>query len=337
MNTVIEETAANWIARRYAGLTDSEEAELRSWLALDARHAAVFAELETTWRLLDGARMAGDGVRPDPDTLAPRRRPWVRARWGVGLAAAAALLVGGLLWMQGRTAARNYSAQLATAVGIVEKHSLPDGSVVRLNTDSELQVRYGAEERRIRLLRGEAHFDVMKDTTRPFFVEAGGVAVRAVGTSFNVRLKPEAVEVLVTEGRVRIDDAQRGESLLAPRQPAQPPLLAAGERVVVAAATELPGPAAAPVVTVAPAEIERALAWQDRRLEFVAEPLANIVSEFNRYNRSRLHIDDELLAARRFGGSFRANEPDEFVRLLQSRFDVRVERQGSETILRRAP
>src|SRR5260370_1274200 len=74
--------------------------------------------------------------------------------------------------------------------------------------------RLGDRRGGVRLTRGEAHLAVAKDSSRPFIVTAGGVSVRAVGTAFNVRRVEQRVEVFVTEGKVRIDSAAKGESLL---------------------------------------------------------------------------------------------------------------------------
>lgn len=331
MTPEIEQEAADWIARRYAGLSALEERELAAWRAADPRHAAAWAELDATWRLLDRVRTAAPPVVADdiPGPSVAKRR-W--RRFVPALATAAALAIGYLGWWRpAPQETLRFADEAATAVGSFQKLTLPDGSVVRLNTDSRVEVRYAEHERRVRLLRGEAHFSVAGQPARPFFVEAGGVAVRAVGTAFNVRLNAEAIEVLVTEGKVQVDDVVRGGTVLAPRAPVGIPLLVAGERAVIPAPADAPQSVSAVLVSLA--EIERSLAWRDRRLEFVAVPLGEIVAEFNRYNRMRLVIEDVELASRRFGGSFRADEPETFVRLLQTRFGLSVERRGSDTVL----
>jgi transmembrane sensor len=141
----------------------------------------------------------------------------------------------------------------------------------------------------------------------------------------------------VTEGRVRVDDAEKTRSLLAPTAvTAEPPVLAAGERATVAVTARAAGatPVLAAVAKVPEPEIRRALAWQERRLEFDAEPLADVVHEFNRYNRTRLVIADEQLATKRFSGTFRADGYDSLVRLLETDFGVDATRSGREIILR---
>lgn len=339
----IEQEAADWIARHYAGLSPAARTEFQRWCASDVRHAASFAELDGTWRALDRVRLPrADRRRIDPHALAPRRprRTWWFA--AAAVAAAAVMALGGAAgWRTARPAPTSFTRAVATAVGEWRKVEFPDGSTVSVNTDTRIEVAYSAAERRVRLERGEAHFTVAKQPARPFFVEADGVAVRAVGTAFNVRLRAGAVEVLVTEGRVHMADSVRGASLLV-EQPARSdgdaaPLLRAGERAVVAAAGE-PGAARQPVraAVVTLPEVERALAWQERRLVFGAEPLAEIVAEFNRYNRTQLVVRDPVLGLQRFGGSFRADQPETFVRLLEARFGLQADRRGEHIVLRTA-
>lgn len=340
--TRIELEAADWIARHSAGLSPAARSEFQRWRAADPRHNATFVELEETWRTLDRVRAPGEkfgGI--DPDILAPRLPRWAR-RFAPAFAAAAAVVLAATVWWRPASPEHaSYATALATAVGELQRIELPDGSTVRVNTDTRLEIAYSASERRVRLTRGEAFFTVEKSHARPFFVEANGVAVRAVGTAFNVRLHTETVEVLVTEGRVRVADSAHGGSLIVARfaeHPAgEPPLLVAGERAVVAAPSRA-GEARLPVAAslVAAPDLARILAWQERRLEFVAAPLAEIVAEFNRYNRRQLIVEGAELAAHRFGGSFRADQPDTLVRLLETRFGLRSEQRGAETILRPA-
>ncbi|MEJ1961315.1 MAG: FecR domain-containing protein [Gammaproteobacteria bacterium] len=71
-----------------------------------------------------------------------------------------------------------------------------DGSAITLNTDSQLRVALTEAERRVDLKQGEAFFEVAKDSTRPFVVEAGRKRVVAVGTKFSVRRDGDFVEVV---------------------------------------------------------------------------------------------------------------------------------------------
>lgn len=337
----IEATAAVWLSLRDRGLSAAETTEFVRWLQLDPRHAAIFEELDRTWKQFDqaGALLpSSPRGQPDSELLAPRPRPHRAARklgWAAGLAVAAGLaLLGAPHLLAPRHAAE-------TAVGALQKLDLPDGSVALLNTDSAIDAAFSAAERRVRIVRGEVFFTVTKDTARPFVVTAGPVAVRAVGTAFNVHRHQGSVEVLVTEGRVRLTDPDDGRSLLSPRETssAEPPVLQAGERAVVPTTSTAEGranPAMATVVPLTPAAIQRELAWQERRLEFDEVPLAEIVRQFNRHNRLQLVIVDPQLAQQRFSGVFRADGQESFLRLLQEDFGVHVQRRGREIQLRPA-
>src|SRR6188768_3559729 len=207
----IEANAAVWLSLRDRGMSEAETAEFMRWLQQDARHATVFAELDQVWQTFDqleDAAPAG-GTTTATIRLAPRARSARRGWLAAVLATAAAVTVGFLALTQpfGRSA--------ATPLGGLQTMNLPDGSVLKLNTDSAVEVRFTATERRVELVRGEVFFTVAKNPRRPFVVHAGQVAVRAVGTAFDVRMRPQAIEVLVSEGKVQVNDTVSGASLLA--------------------------------------------------------------------------------------------------------------------------
>lgn len=343
----VERAAAEWSLRVQSGLRNDEQREFEAWLERDPRHAAVFAEMDETAQLLDRLRdpaLAGSNVVPfeapfvaDVAPVSARRR----GLWPVAIAAAAVLVMAGLLGGRIWPARDNYAASFATEVGASRTINLPDGSVVQLNTDSVVEATYSPRERRVRLKRGEAFFSVAKNPQRPFWVDADTVSVRAVGTAFNVRFRSQSVQVLVKEGKVSLN--QTATAAPAPTVPhavvpAPAHFLVAGEQATV----ELPAEGSQglpPVVVAAVAapRLDSALAWQAGRLEFTDTPLAEVVAEFNRYNRHQLTIGDPTLGAEPFGGSFAARGYEAFVEVLEQSFAVVAERGGSETILRRAP
>lgn len=332
--------AGAWLARRDRGFTAAEQGEFDSWLRADPGHAAAVAQLERALATFDGLRelVPHGGSEPDPDVFAPPprpRRPFFRSAAVAGLAAAVALAV--VFWQaQSPTAPTTW--HYATASAGYERATLIDGSTIELNADTVLDVEFTAAGRQVRLRRGEAHFQVAKNPARPFVVQAGAVAVRAVGTAFNMRLAPAAVEVLVIEGKVRVDHppAQGAAGLPVPGTGGRTeiPLLGAGQKIVVSTAATAAPPIVAAVST---EEMARALAWQPGISEFTKKPLAEIVAEFNRRNRQQLVIGDPALAALRIGGNFRADQPDAFVRLLESSFGVTAVRSGDAITLRTAP
>lgn len=331
---VIEAAAAAWLSLRERGMTAEQTAEFVRWLQQDPQHVAVFTDLDRVWKDFDrlGA-VPISGAAPDADLLAPRvRRRHSRAIGWTALGVAAAVAIGFLAVSQSRT--ERHTAE--TAIGAFQKFALPDGSVAQLNTDSAIDVDFTVTQRRVKISRGEVFFNVTKDPARPFIVTSGPVAVRAVGTAFNVHQLGSAVEVLVTEGRVRVDDAREGKSLLpASAGTTEPPLLIAGERAIVPvpAAAEFARPASASIGKIDLPATRRALAWQERRLEFDSVPLSEVVREFNRYNRQQLVIGEASLAARHFSGTFRSDGVESFVRLLEADFGVTATRSDREIVL----
>lgn len=298
--------AARAAFRRAAGL----DAALRDW--------ASSREISAAWS----------------GTAAPARfRPSPLRRWRWPLAAAAALALSFATYRFGLTYAPEAPPAIAATTRV-----LADGTVVELNGTAEIAADFTADERRVRLTRGEAHFSVVKDSRRPFTVTASGVAVRAVGTAFNVRLAGSAVEVLVTEGQVSLQPppappAPGGSSPVPAPPPAAVHLLAARQRAVVAIT-----PAAAPeVATLTPSEIARVLAWQHRLLNFTATPLGEVVAALNRRNATQLVLADPGLAALRVSASLRSDNIHGFVNLLETGFDVRAEHRGDAEILLRGP
>ena len=337
---LIEAAAAAWLSLRDRGMTAEETAGFVHWLQQDPRHAEVFDELARTW--LDCDRLASvpaapppPGTAPDADLLAPRlrRRRFRVLPWSALAAAAAAVILLALA-----TLVRNPRHAAETAVGGFEKVDLPDGSIAQLNTDSAIDLAFSGGERRVVLVRGEVHFTVARDPGRPFVVSAGPVTVRAVGTAFNVRQRDAAVEVLVTEGRVSLDDAALAPSHFsnAPAEAAaMSPILVAGDRALVPNRSAGAGGTVASLDKVSPSGLQRALAWQERRLEFESVPLSEVVGEFNRYNRRQLVIEDPALAAKRFSGTFRADGYESLVRLLETDFGVEIVRRENVLVLRR--
>ena len=357
----IELAAADWLVLKDHGLTAAQELDFARWLALDPRHADVFRALESTWSMLGEHRVAPPRElrnrkveRLDPTPLVRMEGPPPRGprttrrsslqtsglglrrgpfRWSTSLAAAAAIAVGLFAWQRfaPREPAAPFHSVATTEIGALRQLDLPDGSIVRLNTDSAVEIAYTAAERRVKLARGEAHFSVAKNPHRPFIVSASGVDVRAVGTAFNVRLRPESVDVLVTEGKVNVAALHASPPVAAAASTAADTFLIAGQRTSFPL---VPAAAPVPVATLPEAGIKQALAWQERRLDFDSATLAEMVAEINRYNHHKLIIADARLELRRFGGSFPAGDYETFVRLLENNFGVIAERRDHETLLR---
>jgi transmembrane sensor len=304
---LIEARASRWLAARDARATTPEEAaEFNAWLDADIRHRVAYLRLEANWQRADRLR----DVRPldravDADLL---RAPAPRRHWVTALAASVvlAMLGGAWAWQQ------HFSWQhYETHIGGFSHIVLEDGSVIDLNTNSDVRVRLRGDRREVRLLRGEGRFQVAHDRARPFTVAAADTAVRAVGTAFSVRVRDARVDVLVSEGKVAVAAPRVAEA------PASLSSLGAGQAAVVLADR-------VSVTRVDPQVLARRLAWTAGRLEFRGETLGEAVEEFNRYNRRHIRLSAASLDGLRVGGSFSATDPESFADALASAFKLRV-------------
>ncbi len=331
----IEETAAKWLARRYGGFSAEEAAAFGAWRSADPRHAAAVGNIEQAWQVLSAPGRAGQGgIAQARHHARERHRERTRRRrteFTILTLAAAALLVFALFPL------RWPSSELAPPSRIVQRpdlQTLSDGSTVELNAGAEIEATFTAERRLVTLVRGETLFTVAKDVARPFVVSAGGVEVTAVGTAFTVSYGLKQVDVLVTEGTVSVErraNIQTSQATGTPTDPTNMPvILMAGNRSVVPLVPEII-PTIAPMT---PAQISAALAWRERRIEFTRTPLTEAVDLFNRQNDIQLAVADPRTGAFEISGTFWANDPDSFVRLLESAFGMSVDRSDHKVLVR---
>lgn len=324
----ILDDASVWLARRDRGLTAAEQDDYMQWLGADPRHAEALAQhaaaLERMMQLYEWTPAHDTEPNPGLFASAPTR---TRSRWRWGavgaLAAAAAVAFALVVWKPG-TDSTAVAAAPKSYLRVNERMALPDGSRVELKDGTKLLVQYSERERRVQLTGGEAHFSVWKDAQRPFIVVVAGVEVRAVGTAFNVRLAGRDLSVLVTEGRVQVE-----QPVAAGAAPVAPTLITVGQRAVVDLAmlhtATVPPPIVQPVTV---EDIARELAWQAPRLQFDETPLDEAVAEFNRLNRHQLELADPALGALRIGGTFRPDNVEGFVRLLDETLGLHAESAG---------
>lgn len=321
-----EERASDWAVRRQAGLSPAEEREFQEW-RLDPGNFALYAEAEYALSLLgpresqaDQAILADAFVRTEAAAGWRGRERRILRLGGWGLAAAACVALG--FWLAVWDVA---PAGPSTAVVVQPQvQQLADGSRVELNVQADLQVEFSENTRAVRLLRGEAHFVVAKDVSRPFVVSVGPVQVRAVGTAFNIRYSPDSVAVLVTEGKVRVSeeaaagDLGKAADLAAGHQAVIPLTIAASDPVVAAMSED---------------DIRLQTSWRKTRFELTDATLGETVRLFNRRGRTQLVIDGDELRERRISGIFWADDPEKFADLLAATMDIAVEERPDGAIV----
>jgi transmembrane sensor len=326
----IEAEASAWIVQLDGKPPSKEDiAALREWMSRSPRHLEAIRRLAGLWGQLDVLTELVEERAGAARAAAPRRRPafavgrWRLATAAVALFAVAAALVA-VLGSPPREAAER--SLHATAIGELKHIVLSDGSTVDINTDSIVEIDFGADERHVRLVRGEALFEVAHNPVRPFVVYAGRSAVRAVGTAFSVRIKAEELEIRVTEGRVELVPDVAATAASSPGEPAPVfPTIGASQTVILA--NDVPR-----IETLDEAVLDRMLSWRDGMLAFEGEPLSQVVEEVSRYTPTRIEIQDPELRDLRIGGYFRVGETDALLEALETGFGVAITREGSDLV-----
>jgi transmembrane sensor len=303
---LIDAEAAGWAARIDRGpLEPGEEQAFRAWLDEDVRCTGAYARMRALVLTTERARALG----PDFDFVAFRPAPPMARRTALRLGGTLAAC--GLIAMTGTWTVLRHRGRFSTGKGETKVIALKDGSVVTLNTASEIQVNYSDALRSVELISGEALFDVAKNRARPFVVTAGDTSVRVVGTSFTVRhLDATPVQVLVREGIVDVFKSATGTA---------PVRITANDMAVAPADGD-----AIAASTVPAAQVHRQLAWQSGQLAFEGETLSQAVQEFSRYSDTRIVIDDPVLAKEEIAGLFKATDPIGFAQKIAISLNARA-------------
>lgn len=310
--STIDNEALEWVIRQSEReLGDAERLAFGAWYAADIRHQGAYLRAMAINKALDQA-MVQDTLRPRRERLAVE---WAGASWKQANARRAFLTYGGIaagvaaLAVTGLFPALPNHVVLSTGKGEFRKVPLADKSVASINSGTQVEVRLTQQKRQVLLKTGEAWFEVAKDKTKPFIVEAGEVRVRAVGTAFGVRRYNNGAEVLVTEGTVEVWSTEGR---------AQKRLLTVGERAFVAdQATEIP-------IIRQPQEVTRKLAWREGKLIFNNQTLSEAVADFNRYSLRKIVIMDPHLRNKKLVGQYQIDAPELFAKDVSAFLEVPI-------------
>jgi transmembrane sensor len=329
----IDRIASDWWLRKDAGLSAAEERDLKKWRAADPRHEDAWTECSKTWAVFDRAGQCGalSQVVTQLEVRARRRRRVASRASAVGAFLLVSLCVV-VTWRVTRSRTDSKPV-LAHSLPWDPVRKLPDGSIVELNTGAEIAVRFEAGLRRVELLRGEAHFRVMKDAARPFVVAVSGVEVRAVGTAFSVDFQSSAVDVIVTEGRIAVSRVAPPSAAREEERPGLTDTLVDAGSYVSVSIEAASGASALRVAAISDREIDERLAWRKPKIEFSEHDLSQAVEVINQHNRLQIVVPEIAVRRLRISGTFRADNPEGFVRIVAETFGLRSERRGESEIV----
>lgn len=301
--------AADWILRnRDAGQTAADKAAFQQWLTSDPDNRRVY---EAADRLMGDARIA---IESDPALrdfeVKPRNvvKPIVGSLLALFVAGSLFVMLDGPMRLQ---------ADVIAGTGEMPVVALEDGSTVQLNASSAIVHDYDGSGRIVRLLRGQAYFDVARDPGRPFQVEAGDVRVTALGTAFDVRLGDTETDVTVTHNAVQVDIADGKDTSIR---------ITEGEQTTYDHATR--------ASKIREADSMLAVAWQRGQLVVDNAPLSYVVEEMRRHFSGRIVIASNELAQRRVSGTMAIADTNAALAFLERALGVRTTRVGPLIVIR---
>ena len=318
-------------------LSALDKLALAEWMARSPRHKQVLNHMAEMWGGID--IVLDEVIIPKSNASFWRViKSWIWVRPAHFMASATALLA--MFFIVGFVFTSNLKNQMPSnyqvyqvAKGNKANHELNDGSVLHLNTDTLVEVHYTKDTRILRLLRGEAFFEVAKDSSRPFHVYAGESRVAAIGTAFSVKLQDSRVNVIVREGKVRFDRVEEisGKSLVEAEKSVKidtPVFMEAGQSMEFKEQIQK-------VAQVDETFLDKNLAWQRGEMIFSGDSLEAVVDEMNRYSTKTIVISDRDLRSLRVSGTFKSNDIPAILSALELTMDIDVDDIGQKIYLSR--
>lgn len=333
----IHQQACEWISRFDRGLSSNENRDFSDWVNISSYHRKSLFDAAKTWDDLS--------VLNELSLLFPLGKHQLRKtkvlidRKAMGIAASIIFVViSCLLWFESSILMPSTKEQFLfvldaeTSVGEQQVHTLSDGSIIHLNTDTLVSVHYSHSQRNLTLVRGEALFEVAHDDTRPFNVFAANNIVTAIGTAFNVQLdSPQQFQLLVTEGKVLVKNTTQIHADN-PKQETQYALDGIGE-LMTAGQKALINQDTIQHVPLTKQQIKNDLAWQQGMLVFHGEPLSEALLEISRYTQVDFILADEQVKQRRVAGYFKAGDISGLLFALENNFNIVYSKNNDETIV----
>lgn len=316
----IDDEAAKWAARSLSGdMSPEEEAALKAWLADRPDRQQAY---DSYMDIADLAAEADDlvaaaALERDLEHFASERV--AKKSWLVAAPAMAASVAAAALFFNFVSPSQIEPQRYATERGETAEFALSDGSIVSLNTDSALEVRFTRNERRVVLAHGEALFDVVRNTEKPFVVASENAAVRVLGTRFNVRAQHEETVVSVLSGVVEVgkpDEIEKSQAALT---------LIAGQETAIGDTIQN-----AEVRTFNP---DAVTAWRRGEAYYENKPLSYVIADLNRYYAHEIAIGDERLAAIPVTGEFDLENQEITVKALTVALALRAEKSAEGKIV----
>ncbi|MBB6187970.1 FecR domain-containing protein [Rhodanobacter sp. MP7CTX1] len=341
----ISEQAVAWYLEQQDHPSERQRAAFLAWLHVSPAHVAEYLAIAqmhgdlkaaASMETMAAADLVEQARRENPVVVFPLvvadmareslaspqyRHPWRRTlAQAVACAAIVALVL--LAGWQWRMTAGNLRESYAADADSIRDVRLPDGSLIQLARNSQIQVRFDARYRQVEVIRGNALFAVGKDPSRPMLVRVDGHILQDIGTVFDVKRDADSDSLTVISGRVRVWNAPRegaGEIKID-----VPQVQRSGDKIADLTAGEQIQLSSSGIGTIRPGQVEQATAWLPRDIRFQHETISDVAQRFNAYTSTPLVIEDARIADMQISGVFHANDPQAFSAYLATLPGVRV-------------
>ena len=342
----IEQQAADWLLRLDTdqGPSQAELKRLRAWVERSPAHREQFKRLTQYWHCTNlpadlsfSPANSSESEATKATSVSAFQRLFSSGWRGTAILVTALSLTAALAMglLMDNSSGISGNGIYETRTGEQNSITLVDGSVIQLNTGSRIHVNFVDNQRTVSLMAGEVHFEVAKDTTRPFIVKAREGLVRAVGTAFTVRLQPQALKVVVAEGKVALatsldkpnSDNNTAETV---KRAVDRGYLVEGQTVDFV--PEADKGLGNEIQQLKQDDLDQQLAWRRGMLLFAGEPLSEVIAEVNRYTSIDIKIIDAQIADIRIGGHFKVDETDAMLQALEMSFGIQVTRPSDNTV-----
>ncbi|WP_426790840.1 FecR family protein [Sphingobacterium sp. WOUb80] len=305
-----------------------ETAMIQNWLEEDAKNKEEYIKMKKMWdslpKPLDVPDVDVDKAwadfkavrdsRASDTTVIPKKTVSV-IKWSWWLAASILIMcaVGFYVFDQSHR-----EEMYLSSTGQVRQDSLPDGSFVTLNKNTELAYssRWTNRNRNVALKKGEVFFQVHKDKKHPFVIETGKTKITVLGTSFNVRRISDATEVIVSTGLVKVGYADK-EVFLRPQQ-----MITIRDNDTLKVEKE-------------PVKDQFYKYYVDRAFDFENTTLQRVVELLNRAYDYKIIIDHSSDQKLLLTAKFEQNSLTEILKVISSTFGLKVNVKDREIHLTR--
>lgn len=328
-----EQQALGWITKVTGGeLSHKQAAEFAIWISLHHSHRRLFDELIDLWEItgeLSPAALerivqitepvepksaqasANANLAPSTSWLANLLQHWGLSPlgfsregfWNRGFAVAlpAVSTVTALVLVWASLSGNPTTKLHETSTGGYTKIALEDGSILHLNTNTRVRVRYTASARQLQLLNGELFIEVAKDPQRPLTVQTEAFSATAIGTAFGVAATPAQRWVEVAQGEVLVNSTVRAEYLArGDNKVSKPQALVAGEKLLLD--EESNGFDSIELST------QEVASWRGGQLFYRDITLLDLIADLNRYHRQQLVVHDNNLSSTRLSAVLNSND-----------------------------